>query len=303
MASRTKKASEKNPIETWAPPEIPRPPLEGKASDPRLSAALAARERWHGRSGRPALKSSTQAVAFVRERRLVLPTIPSVLPNLLDPIVGRALTPEEREESQAVKTLNAWMPEIRTTPDITEIRLCFQRPTLVQADLWPCLKPLALAREEEARTNRKLPPEVREALEILDRRKTIPLSRLGEMLDLNDADAERLVGYLESQLVVVSRTEYDDDEEKDVRVVESLPRWLERAPRMERVVPQERAWTFLFLAALRSAVTLWTADLSVLFPWSEEERESAIQEAMTTGMVIPYEEEGQVVYVASPVPR
>lgn len=303
MASRTKKPSEKNVIERWSPLEIPSHPLEGKATDPRLAAALAARERWHGRSGRPALKSPTQAVAFARERRLVHITTASALPNLLDPIVGRALTDEEREKGQALTTLQSWLPEFRNTPDVAEIRLCFERPTFVQADLWPCLKPIARDHEEDARTNRSYPLEVREALEILDRRGTIPLSRLGEMLDLGEAEAERLCGYLESRLIVVSRNEYDEDEEQDVRMVESLLHWLERAPHLEREVARERAWTFLFIAALRSAVVLWPDELATIFPWTDEEREHAIQEAMTTGTVIPYFEEGQQVLVASPVPR
>lgn len=302
MSSRTK-SSEKDPIKRWSPGPIPSHPLEGKANDPRLAAALAARERWHGRSGRPALKSPTQAVAFARERRLVHIKTPSPLPNLLDPIVGRSLSDEEREEGQAVTTLEGWMSELRNSPDLVEVRLCFERPTFVQADLWPCLKAIGRAHDEELRKDRSLPPEVREALEILDRRGIVATDRLGEMLDLEPEDTERLCGFLESRLVVLSRTEYDEDEEREVRVVEPILRWLDRTPYQEREITRERSWTFLFIGALRSAVALWPDEIAAIFPWTEAEREHAIKEAMTTGTMIPYYEEGQQVLVASPVPR
>lgn len=297
------KSSANDPIKSWAPRPIPSHPLEGKASDPRLAAALAARERWHGRSGRPALKSPTQAVAFARERRLVHATTASALPNLLDPILGRALEEEERQEGQALTTLEGWSSELHGSPDLLEIRLCFERPTFVQADLWPCIKPISRSRNEEVRKDRSLPLEVREALEILDRRGIVPVERLGEMLDLEVEDARRLCGFLESKLVAVTRKEYDEDEERDILVVEPLLGWLERHPHQERELTRERAWTFLFIAALRSAVTLWPDEIEAIFPWTEAERTHAIREAMTTGTMIPYYEGGEQVLVASPVPR
>lgn len=297
------KSSAKDPIKRWSPRPIPSHPLEGKASDPRLAAALAARERWHGRSGRPALKSPTQAVAFARERRLVHPTTASALPNLLDPIIGRALEEEERESGQAVTTLMAWLPEFYASPDLVEIRLCFERPTFVQADLWPCLTAIGRVRDEEVRKDRSLPLEVREAMEILDRRGIVPVERLGEMLDLEADDARRLCKFLESRLVAVSRTEFDEDEDREIHVVEPLLHWLERHPHQERELTKDRAFTFLLIAALRSAVALWPDEIEALFPWTEDERERAIQEAMTTGTMIPYYEDGQRVLVASPVPR
>src|SRR5262245_58039281 len=98
-AARVARAPAKKPARKkaapWEPVTIPVHKI-ARAEDPRLAAALAARERWHGRSGRPALKSGTQAVAFVRERRLVHPTSHSALPNLLDPVIGRATTSAER---------------------------------------------------------------------------------------------------------------------------------------------------------------------------------------------------------------
>lgn len=302
MSSRTK-SSEKDPIKRWSPGPIPSHPLEGKASDPRLAAALAARERWHGRSGRPALKSPTQAVAFARERRLVHVTMASPLPNLLDPILGRSLSDEEREEGQAMATLKSWMPELQGSPDLVEIRLCFERPTFVQADLWPCLRAIAQAHDEAVRSDRGLPLEVQEAMEILDRRGVVATGRLGEMLDLEPAETERLCGFLESRLVALSRTEFDEDEEREIRVIEPVLRWLDRTPHQERELTKERAWTFLFIAALRSAVTLWPDEIEAIFPWTEAERTHAIREAMTTGTMIPYYEDGQRVLVASPVPR
>lgn len=302
MSSGSKSAV-KDPIKRWAPRPIPRHPLDRKASDPRLAAALAARERWHGRSGRPALKSPTQAVAFVRERRLVHSTTASALPNLLDPIVGRALEEEERSSGQAVTTLQAWMPEIRSTPDILELRLCFERPTFVHADLWPCLEAIGRVRDEEVRKDRSLPLEVREALEILDRRGVIAVERLGEMLDLDKEDAERLAFFLETKLVAVTRNEFDEDEERDILVIEPLVQWIEQHPHQERELTKDRSFTFLLIAALRSAVALWPDELEAIFPWTEAERELAIQEAMTTGTMIPYYEDGQRILVASPVPR
>lgn len=302
MSSRSK-SSVKDPIKHWSPGPIPSRPLEGKASDPRLAAALAARERWHGRSGRPALKSPTQAVAFARERKLVHVKTASALPNLLDPILGRSLSEEEREESQAVTTLQGWMPELHGSPDLVEIRLCFERPTFVHADLWPCLRAIGLAHNEEVRADRSLPLEVREAMEILDRRGVVAIERLGEMLDLEADDAERLCGFLESRLVALTRTDYDEDEEREIRVIEPVLRWLDRHPHQERELSKARAWTFLFIGVLRSAVALWPDEIAAIFPWTDAEREHAIKEAMTTGTMIPYYEEGQQVLVASPVPR
>src|SRR5690606_6188150 len=102
-----KKVERRIVVPDFEPRPVPIHELDGKPSDPRLAAALAARERWHGRSGRPALKSATQAVAFVRERLLVHPRVRSVLPNLIDPIVGRTCTDEEREQGVIAQTLQA----------------------------------------------------------------------------------------------------------------------------------------------------------------------------------------------------
>lgn len=305
MTTRDKKSgkTEKKPLVSWTPAPIPGKVPEGRITDPRLAAALAARERWHGRSGRPALKSPTQAVAFVRERRLVHVTAESAIPNLLDPIVGKACTEEERMESPARSTLDAWLGEVRASPDLLETRLCFERPTLVQADLWSCLTSIGRAREAEARKDRKLPLEAREALEIVDRRGTVPLERMAQMLDLDQDDTERLCGLLESQLLLVTRTHFDEDEEREVRVAESLLQWLERTPHPQREMEPQRAWTLLFIAALRAAVVLWPEEIHSLFPWSPSERLRAIEEAMGTGTVISYSEGSDQVLVASPVPR
>lgn len=293
----------KNPLKSWEPGPIPSHPLDGRAEDPRLAAALAARERWHGRSGRPALKSPTQAVAFVRERRLVHPLTESALPNLLDPIVGKASTEDERRESPARTTLDGWLGEVRSSPDILETRLCFERPTFVQADLWPCLTAIGKERDAEVRRDKSLPLEIREALEILDRRGSLPVDRLGQMLDLEPDETERLCGFLESRLLLVTRNEWDEDEERDIRVAEPLLQWLERTPHQQREVDPQRAWTLLFIGALRASVVLWPEELHALFPWTYTERMHAIEEAMGTGTVIAYTEKDAQVLVASPVPR
>lgn len=293
----------KNLLQTWEPGPIPSHPLVGKADDPRLAAALAARERWHGRSGRPALKSPTQAVAFVRERHLVHPLAESALPNLLDPIVGKACSEKERQKSPARTTLDGWMPEVLGSTDIVEVRLCFERPTLVQADLWPCLAAIGKERDKEVRRDKSLPLEVREALELLDRRGSLPVDRLGQMLDLDAAETERLCGFLESHLLLVTRDEFDEDEEKDVRVAEPLLQWLERTPHQQRDLEPQRAWTLLFIGALRASVVLWPEELQTLFPWTYTERTHAIEEAMGTGTVVAYTEKDEQVLVASPVPR
>ena len=50
-------------------------------------------------------------MAFVRERRLVHPAAGSALPNLLDPVVGRATAGAERTTGLPAATLGAWLRE------------------------------------------------------------------------------------------------------------------------------------------------------------------------------------------------
>lgn len=286
----------------WSPRPIPIHQVDPRSADPRLAAALAARERWHGRSGRPALKSPTQAIAFVRERRLVHPLIESPLPNLVDPIIGKAASAEEREESPARTTLDGWMDEIRSSPDLLETRLCFERPTLVQADLWSCLLPLSRQRREAAKQRGVLSPEGREAMEIVERREEIDKKRLAQLLDMNDEEITLLVQELEARLLLHVADELDDDDES-VTMVRPLAEWLEQAPYPKREMEPSRAWTFLFIAALRSAVVLWPEEIEAMLPWTADEREAAIAEAMKTGTVLAYVEDGARALVASPVPR
>ncbi|HEY0840081.1 MAG TPA: hypothetical protein VGD74_07835 [Vulgatibacter sp.] len=290
-------------VAPWIPREIPLHPLEGRAQDPRLAAALAARERWHGRSGRPALKSATQSIAFARERHLVHTVAQSALPNLLDPLIGRSCTAEERTAGPLAATLASWLPEIHAAPDLLEARLCFEQPTLVRAELWPCLAVVAAPREEEARSGGILTREAEEALEILDRRGAVASGRLAGLLDLSPEEFARVQGELESRLVVLSRPDVDEDDEP-VTLLEPTGRWAERALGARRFdVELQRAWTFLFIAALRAAVVLWPEELEALYPWSESERKAAIAEAMSTGAVVTYLEGDDQAFVASPVPR
>lgn len=298
-APAPKKARRPDP---WIPKEIPIRELEGKASDPRLAAALAARERWHGRSGRPALKSPTQAVAFARERHLVHLTEPSPLPNLIDPVVGRSCTEEERTSGQPASVLNGWKEEIDNATDLLEVRLCFERPTLVSSDLWPALVAVSAPREEAARSGSFLTEEAEEALDLLDRLGVVPSGRLRQFLGLEEAEFERVHGELESRLLVLSRGDFDEDD-NPITVIERMGRWANRNQVDRAELETSRAWTFLFIAALRSAVVLWPEEIAALFPWTVVEREAAIAEAMSTGAVITYTEDGSLAYVASPVPR
>ncbi|HWV39223.1 MAG TPA: hypothetical protein VN033_12205 [Vulgatibacter sp.] len=290
-------------VAPWAPRPIPLHPLEGRPQDPRLAAALAARERWHGRSGRPALKSATQAIAFARERHLVHPVVQSALPNLVDPLIGRACTAEERASGPLWSTLEGWLPEIERAPDLLTARLCFERPTLARAELWPSLAAVAAPREEAARGGGVLTLEAEDALELLDRRGELTADRLARLLDLSTVDFAKVQGELESQLVVLSRPDVDEDDQP-VCVLEPTGRWAERVLAQRRFeVELQRAWTFLFIAALRAAVVLWPEEIEALYPWSAAEREAAIAEAMSTGGVVTYQEGDSMAYVASPVPR
>lgn len=298
-APAPKKARRPDP---WIPKEVPLHHLEGKASDPRLAAALAARERWHGRSGRPALKSPTQAVAFARERHLVHLVEPSPLPNLLDPIVGRSCTDEERTTGQPAGVLAGWREEIDNTTDLLEVRLCFERPTLVSSDLWPALVAVAAPREEAARSGTFLTEEAEEALDLLDRLGVVPSDRLRQFLGLEEAEFARVHGELESRLLVLSRGDFDEDD-NPITVIERMGRWASRNQVERPDLETSRAWTFLFIAALRSAVVLWPEEIAALFPWTVVEREAALAEAMSTGAVVTYTENGSLAYVASPVPR
>jgi|GEM_PF-1547464 len=290
-------------VAPWVPKEVPLHPLEGRAQDPRLAAALAARERWHGRSGRPALKSATQAIAFTRERNLVHPVVQSALPNLFDPLIGRSCTTEERATGPLASTLAAWMPEILRAPDLLVARLCFEQPTLVRAELWPSLVSVAGPREEEARSGGLLTREAEEALEILDRRGKVTADRLSRLLDLSPEEFAKVQGELESRLVVLSRPDVDEDDQP-VSVLEPIGRWAEKALGPRRFdVELQRAWTFLFIAALRAAVVLWPEEIEALYPWTAAERDAAIAEAMSTGAVVTYHEGDVQAFVASPVPR
>ena len=301
-----KKAAAPAPKKAQAPAFTPRAvpihELEGKAADPRLAAALAARERWHGRSGRPALKSATQAVAFVRERLLVHATVRSALPNLIDPIVGRVCTEEERATGAIAQTLRGWSRDIYGAPDLLEARLCFERPTLIASDLWPALVTVAAPREEAARKGGLLSEEAEEALEILDRKGVVPAERLRQLIGLDEKAFASVHAELESRLLVLSRGDLDEDD-NPITVIETLGRWAERAVPRKVELEVSRAWTFLFIAALRSAVVLWPEEIEALFPWTPEERNAAISEAMTTGALITYTEAGSTAWVASPVPR
>ncbi|AKU91837.1 hypothetical protein [Vulgatibacter incomptus] len=293
----------KRPSEPWSPRAIPIHPIDGRPQDPRLAAALAARERRHGRSGRPALKSATQAIAFVRERHLVHSTILSALPNLLDPLVGRICTDEERAQGTYASTLAAWIPEIHSAPDLLEARLCFDQPTLVGSELWPSLAAVAAPLDEAARNGGLLSHEAEEALEILDRRGVMATDRLARLLDLTPESFAKVQGELESRLMALSRGDLDD-EDRPITVLEPLSRWAERAVSLKKGdVELHRAWTFLFIAAIRSAVVLWPEEIEALYPWTAREREAAIAEAMGTGSVVIYAEGSTQAYVASPVPR
>lgn len=297
-----KKAVPKKPAVVWVPREVPIHEIDGKAADPRLAAALAARERWHGRSGRPALKSSTQAVAFVRERRLVHASVRSPLPNLIDPVVGRSCSDEDRTTGQPALTLRGWRKEIDAAPDILEARLCFERPTLISSELWPALITVALPREIAAEDGGLISEEAVEALEILDRKGSVPSDRLRQMLGLEEKAFDRVHAELESQLLVLSRGALDEDDQPIVRL-ERFSRWADRAMPKRAELEVGRAWTFLFIAALRSAVVLWPEEIDGLFPWTRAEREAALAEAASTGAVITYTEGDSIAYVASPVPR
>ncbi|WP_373044278.1 hypothetical protein [Vulgatibacter sp.] len=295
-------APKKPKVPAFAPRQVPIHELDGKAADPRLAAALAARERWHGRSGRPALKSATQAVAFVRERHLVHASVRSALPNLLDPVVGHTVSEEERSAGPIAQTLKAWRREIDAAPDLLEARLCFERPTLVGADLWPALVTVAAPREEAARRGGVLSVEAEEALDVLDRKGVVPADRLRQLVGLDAAAFASVHAELEARLLVVSRAGLDEDD-NPITVVESLSRWAERNVQRKVELEIGRAWCFLFIAALRSAVVLWPEEIEALFPWSPEERNAAIAEAMTTGALITYTEGESTAWVASPVPR
>jgi hypothetical protein len=285
----------------WLPRELP-PPHTGKPDDPRLAAAVAARERWHGRSGRPALKSGTQAVAFARERGLVHPLDATPLPNLLDPIIGKACVGPERETGPAAATLASWRKELDRANDLLELRLCFERPTFVGLELWPALWTVVAPREEAARNGgMALPREAEEALELLDRKGALPVERLRSLLDLSPEELGNLRGLLESQLLVLARGEVDEDD-GPITVLEPLGRWAARAA-VPRRLEVHQAYTLLFAAAIRSAAVLWPEEIAALFPWTPEERDAAVAACLEAGAVVTYEEAGSVAYVASPVPR
>lgn len=287
----------------WVPRPVPLHPLEGRPEDPRLAAALAARERWLGRSGRPALKSATQAIAFVRERHLVHADANTALPNLIDPLVGRSCSDEERFEGPLAATLKSWTPELRSAPDLLEARLCFDRPTWISSDLWPCLSVVAAPREREARKGGVLSPEAQEALEILDRRGSVATDRLARLLDLSEKEFAPIQGELESRLAVLASADVDEDDEP-ITVLEPTSHWSERALSSRGAeLELQRAWTFLFIAALRASVVLWPEEVEALYPWSDAERRAAIEEAMGTGAVVTYSQGDTIAYVASPVPR
>ena len=295
-------APKKAKVAPFVPRSVPIHEIVGKAADPRLAAALAARERWHGRSGRPALKSSTQAVAFVRERLLVHARERSALPNLIDPIVGHCCSDEERNTGLIAQTLKGWNRELYGASDLLEARLCFERPTLVAADLWPALVAVAAPREDAARLGGLLSPEATEALDILDRKGVVPLERLRQLLGMDAAAFAQVHAELESRLLVLSRGDLDEDD-NPIIVAETLGRWADRALPRRIELDVGRAWTFLFIAALRASVVLWPEEIDALFPWTPTERNAAINEAATTGALITYTEGSSTAWVASPVPR
>lgn len=282
----------------WEPLAVPQRKV-GRPEDPRLAAALAARERWHGRSGRPALKSGTQAVAFVRERRLVHPAAASALPNLLDPVVGRGTTGAERSTGVPATTLATWMRELLASPDLIEVRICFEQPTLVHAELWPSMVAVASLREEAVRG--ELSAESTEALEILERKGVVAHDRLRHLLGLGAKDFHRVVGELESRVFALSRPDVDDDD-RPITVMEPFSRWSPRAA-PARLPDPGQAWTRLFASAIRSAVVLWPEEVAALFPWTPEEREAAVRATLDAGAAVTYSEGPDIAFVASPVPR
>ncbi len=308
-ASKPAKAAPKKPAKApkrprsasaFEPRTIPERP-QGKPDDPRLAAALAARERWHGRSGRPALKSATQAVAFARERRLVNLTVASALPNLVDPIVGRSCTPQERQGGQPAAVLQAWSKELAAAPDLLQLRLCFEQPTLVQAELWPSVAVLAAPLEEKARAGGVLSAEAEEALDLLDRKGVLATDRLRTLLGLSVKDFARIQAELEARLCVVARPDLDE-EDMPITVLEPLGRWASRTVVGRRPDPAQ-AFTLLFAAAVRAGVVLYPEEAESLLPWTAPERERAIATSLEAGAHVTYAEGGGVAFVASPVPR
>jgi hypothetical protein len=251
----------------------------------RFLAASDRQEQLHRR--RPELKihGEANARAMVRELGIVSVNAATILPNLIDPLVGRRASGAERVYTEPASTVKSWLPAILADQDIIEMKLFNQEATLVHRSLWPLIDPVARHFGRQARDGELLSPMGRKFLATLDKQGPMRVDRMRKELGIRtvvDSKAYKLArAELDGYFLILTWDDPASPRDPQRVIYETWDRFSNRSLD-QRLVPTSlaQAWTGLAEAVLKAAVLAPAKGVFRWFPWTRDDCEEALQELL-----------------------
>jgi len=190
------------------------------------------------------------AVAFIKDRGILLATGRSSLPSLAEGITGRALVGSWMADSDVYR-IYAILKAVLKVPSVVAVPLILGKLTLLDRSLAPAAARLAADPARRRSAIAQLPPLARQLLAQVEAQGEVRMDRLS----VPTAQGRRARGLLERELLVVSR---DLHTERGYHTSVVIP-WADspiarRFTRRARRVTYQEAQDLLVRSAVQSAV-------------------------------------------------
>jgi hypothetical protein len=233
-------------------------------------------EAWKIKSHRLSLslrlKSTADAKRFIREHAAVLWSEKAEIPNLLDAIIGRIASENERHNSRAAESCRIWRQELLTDPELLECAFFRKRNTVMHQDLWPYLTHFASRNRNRIDEEPLLSKDAKRIYNFLaregatpagDMRKGMHSAGLGDARAFRKAEEE-----LQNLLLIAVRKEPQAGKETSIIIFDLWENSMSKTVRARADQLTERESRLKLLAvALNGSVLTREKDIRRWFNW------------------------------------
>lgn len=233
-------------------------------------------EAWKIKSHRLSLslrlKSVADAKRFIREHAAILWSEKAEIPNLLDAIIGRIASGNERHHSRAAESCRMWRQELLADPELLECAFFRKRNTVMHQDLWPFLTRVASENRRRIDEESLLSKEAKKIYNFLaregattatDMRKGMHSAGLRDARTFRKAEEE-----LQNLLLIGARKEPQTGKESSIILFDLWENSISKTVRVRADQLSEREARLKLLAvALNGSVLTREKDICRWFNW------------------------------------
>jgi hypothetical protein len=238
-----------------------------------LDRAASYKKRVHRLSLNLRLRTPAEARRFIRDQGIVLWHERAELPCVLDAILGRIASAQERLRGKPKENCVQWRRQLLKDLDFLECNFFRNFSTVVHQDLWSYLAVCSRANRDRSQDDGVFSRDARRILSYLAAEGACRMDLLRRALKYQSAadnrEFQRAVRELTSRLILVARHEPDAPANSRVRILDSLENTLPRTNRVRAdSLSEKEAVAKLMSATVNSCVLAAENKLKRWFSWS-----------------------------------